>query len=75
MKQRSLLVALSVALLGLSGCVAYPIGHPEHRGDQGYQRDGDRDHDRDGYRDQRDRRDDRHDDSNCDPRVSDCRRH
>lgn len=71
--KNSSLIALAAALIGLSGCVAYPMeGYPpggEHGGRQ------DRDHDRD-----RDHRDDRHDDNrdrrgDCDPRVSDCQHH
>ncbi len=69
----SSLIALAAALIGLSGCVAYPLeGYPP--GDEhGARHDRDRDH-------ERDQRDDRHDDNrdrrpDCDPRLSDCARH
>jgi len=64
----SSLLALAAALIGLSGCVAYPAeGYPPG-GDRGARQDRDRDHDQ---------RDDRNDDNrdrrgDCDPRVSDC---
>jgi hypothetical protein len=71
--KNSSLVSLAAALIGLSGCVAYPQdNYPGDRG-HGGQRDSGRDQDRDqrddSYGESRDRRPD------CDPRVSGCPRH
>ena len=67
--KHSPLAFLAAALIGLSGCIAYPMDGPEGRGHDA-QRDRGRDQDRD-------QRDDNHGDNrerrpDCDPRVSDC---
>ena len=61
------LIALAAALIGLSGCVAYPMGEP------GGERDRGGDHDRD-HRDDR-HGDDRDHHADCDSRTSDCPHH
>jgi len=69
----SSLAALAAALIGLSGCIAYPVDNYSNRGDRGAERDRGRDHDRDRRDNRGDSRDDDRD-RGCDPRVSDCRR-
>jgi hypothetical protein len=58
-------------MIGLSGCVAYPLDNYRDGRDRGAQRDRGQDRDqrddnRDGNRDRR---------SDCDSRNSDCSRH
>jgi hypothetical protein len=69
----STLISLAVALIALSGCIAYPMDGYPPGGEHGAQRDRghDQDHDQrdDRHHDDRDRRPD------CDPRASDCSRH
>jgi hypothetical protein len=60
-------ISLVAAWIGLSGCVAYPLGNYRDGRDRGAQRDRGQDRDnRDGNRDHR---------SDCDTRNSDCPRH
>ena len=73
--KNSPLIALAAALIGLSGCVAYPVEDYPPGGEHGARHERDRDRDRD-----RDQRDDRHGDDrdrhpDCDPRMSDCQHH
>ncbi len=61
------LMALAAALIGLSGCVVYPMG--EHGGERDRGGDHDRDHRDDRHGDDRDHHPD------CDSRTSDCPHH
>ncbi len=61
-------IAVAIALIGLSGCVAYPLGDRSEGDGHGGHRDRDPGHDQ---------RDDRHGDGrdgrpDCDPRAPDC---
>ena len=60
------LTALAAALIGLSGCIAYPVG------DRGGERDRGGDHDRD-HRDEH-HGEDRDHRPDCDPRMGNCQR-
>lgn len=70
MKNTSL-IALAAALIGLSGCVAYPMG--DYGGERDRGGDHDRNHRDDRHGDDRDRDRDHHPD--CDSRTSDCPHH
>ena len=64
------LIALAAVLIGLSGCVAYPLGdHGERGGQRDRGGDQDRDHRDDHHGDDRDHHPD------CDPRNADCPHH
>ncbi len=67
------LIALALAFVGLSGCIAYPVGDYPAGGEHGDRHDRDRDRDRDHRDDHQGDNRDRHPD--CDPRMSDCTRH
>jgi hypothetical protein len=71
--KHSSLISLAAALIGMSGCVAYPVDNYRESRDHGTQRDRGRDQ----YRDQRDSNhgDERDRRPDCDPRMADCFRH